>query len=99
MILSFIAHELFCDNCKSLHDEIYTKYLINCTVFLILVVGKNSLEQRQLGYWEGVRYPGWDEFILGHLPPGRETVRGVYCYTGVNILFQVHYTQYSKKPC
>ena len=42
LIMWFIARELFCDNCKSLHDGI----------FLILVVRENSLESRQLGYWE-----------------------------------------------
>ena len=44
LVLRFIALELFCDNCKLLHDEMYNKYLFNCTMFLILVVGENSFE-------------------------------------------------------
>ena len=85
LILLFIAHELFCDNCKLLHDELYNKNLFNCSMFLILVVGENSLESRQLGQWEGDKKSRMGG-ILGLLPPRENQSRGVFllhrCFTG-----------------
>ena len=45
-------------------------------MFLILVVGGNSLESRQLGYCEGGKISRVGEDILGHLSPGREAIWG-----------------------
>ena len=54
-------------------------------MFLILVVGENSLESRQLGYCEGGKISRVGEDIPGHLSPGREAIWGgeTYCYTGI----------------
>ena len=41
-------------------------------LMLILVVGKNVLASRQLGYWEGVRYSGWGNISWGKLSRGED---------------------------
>ena len=45
-------------------------------MFLILVVGENSLESRQLGYWDGGKISRGGNISWGISPPGGSYLGG-----------------------